>query len=120
MNFIARFLVLLGLIGSCSFCYAADIPCASRTIDRAKQLLTFHSGPDDRMTIDKTVKQLPSIRNPENPAQSFQVLEIWGYIYKGEISNAVHLLQLPSYFLPANGRGNFGVRSTLIAAGACF
>jgi len=35
------------------------------------------------MTIDKTVKQLPSIRNPEDPAQSFQVLETWGYIYKG-------------------------------------
>ncbi len=83
MNFIARFLVLLSLIGFCSFCHAADIPCASRTIDRAKQLLTFHSGAADRMTIDKTVKQLPSIRNPENPAQSFQVLEIWGYIYKG-------------------------------------
>jgi hypothetical protein len=83
MNFIARFSVLLSLIGPCSFCYAADIPCASRGIDRARQLLAFHSGPDDRMTIDKTVKQLPSIRNPENPAQSFQVLEIWGYIYKG-------------------------------------
>lgn len=83
MNFIARFLVFLSLIGACSFSYAADIPCAARTIDRAKQLLTFHTGPDDRMTIDKTVKQLPSIRNPEDPSQKFDVLETWGYIYKG-------------------------------------
>jgi hypothetical protein len=83
VNFIARFSVFLSLIGTCSFCYAADIPCAAGAIDRAKQLLTFHSGPDDRMTIDKTVKQLPSMRNPEDPAQSFKVLEIWGYIYKG-------------------------------------
>ena len=78
--FIIGFLLLLSLMGPC---YAADIPCASRAVDRAKQLLTFHSGADDRMTIDETVKQLPSIRNPENPAQSFQVLEAWGYIYKG-------------------------------------
>jgi hypothetical protein len=35
------------------------------------------------MTIDKTVKQLPAMRNPEDPAQSFKVLEIWGNIYKG-------------------------------------
>jgi hypothetical protein len=83
MNFIARFLVLLGLIGTYSFCYAADHPCAARALDRAKQFLTFHSGPDDRMTIDKTVKQLPSMRNPEDPSQRFDVLEVWGYIYKG-------------------------------------
>lgn len=83
MNFVAHFLVFLGLIGTCSFCYAADIPCAAGAIDRAKKLLTFHAGPDDRMTIDKTVKQLPSMRNPEDPAQTFKVLEIWGFIYKG-------------------------------------
>ena len=83
MNFILRFLVSLGLIGTWSVCYAADIPCAARALDRAKQLLTFHSGPDDRMTIDKTVKQLPSIRNPEDRAQTFNVLEVWGHIYKG-------------------------------------
>ena len=83
MNFIARLFVFLGLIGAGSFCYAADIPCALGATERAKQLLTFHSGPDDRMTLDKTVKQLPSMRNPEDPAESFKVLEIWGYIYKG-------------------------------------
>jgi hypothetical protein len=83
MNFIARLFVFLALIGTCSFCDAADPPCAARAIDRAKQLVTFHSGPDDRMTIDKTVKELPSMRNPEDPKQKFEVLEIWGYIYKG-------------------------------------
>lgn len=83
MNFIARLFVLLALMGTCSFCAAADPPCAARAIDRARQLLTFHFGPDDRMTIDKTVKELPSMRNPEDPAQQFEVLEVWGYIYKG-------------------------------------
>ena len=83
MNFIARFFVFLALIGTCSFCDAADPPCAAGAIDRARQLLTFHSGPDARITIDMTVKQLPSMRNPEDPRQKFDVLEIWGYIYKG-------------------------------------
>ena len=83
MNFIVRLFVVLALFGAYSLCDAADLSCAAGAIDRAKQLLTFHSGPDDRMTIDKTVKQLPSMRNPEDPAQSFKVLEIWGYIYKG-------------------------------------
>ena len=60
---------LLALTGSCFFSRAADSSCAAGAIDRAKQLLTFHAGPDDRMTIDKTAKKLPSIRNPENPCQ---------------------------------------------------
>ncbi len=81
--FFARPFVFLLLIGTCSFSHAADPPCAAGARDRAKQLLTFHYGPDDRMTIDKAVKQLPSMRNPEDPKQEFEVLEIWGYIYKG-------------------------------------
>ncbi len=83
MTFIVRCFILLGLTGASSFCAAADIPCAAHAITRAKQLLTFHFGPDDRMTIDKTIKQLPSMRNPEDRTQKFDVLEIWGYIYKG-------------------------------------
>lgn len=83
MNFIARLSVFLGLIGMCPVCYPADIPCSAPAMVRAKQLLAFHSGPDDRLIIDKTIKQLPSMRNPEDPAQRFEVLEIWGSIYKG-------------------------------------
>ena len=30
------------------------------------------------------VKQLRSMRNPENPSQRFEVLEVWGDIYKGK------------------------------------
>jgi hypothetical protein len=84
MNLIIRYLFFAGLLHCFGSCYAADLPCAARAVDRAKQLLTFHAGADDRMTIDKTVKQLPSIRNPADPAQSFEVLEVWGHIYKGQ------------------------------------
>lgn len=83
MIIIARFLILLSLVGIRSVCHAADIPCAARATDRAKQLLAFHFGPDDRITVDKSAKRLPSLRNPEDPAQSYEVLEVWGYIYKG-------------------------------------
>jgi hypothetical protein len=83
MTVVTHIFAFLALIGTCSFCSAADPPCAARAIGRAKQLLTFHSGPDERMTIDKEVKQMPSMRNPEDPKQTFEVLEVWGYIYKG-------------------------------------
>src|SRR4051794_35915699 len=84
MDMVSRSFALLALVGSASFCRAADSACAARAIDRAKQLLTFHAGADERMTIDKTAKKLPSIRNPQNPNQRFEVLEVWGYIYKGK------------------------------------
>jgi hypothetical protein len=83
VNSITRFVVFLSLIVSCSLCNAADIPCAAGAMDRAKQLLTFHSGPDERMKIDETVKQLPSMHNPAEQKQEFEVLEIWGNVYKG-------------------------------------
>jgi hypothetical protein len=84
MKVIVRFLALLVLVGTCYCCKAADSACAAGAIDRAKQLLTFHAGSDARMTIDKTVKQLPAMPNPEDRKQTLEVLEIWGYIYKGK------------------------------------
>lgn len=81
--FFARLFVFLLLIGTCSFSHAADPPCGAVARDRAKQLLTFHAGLDDRLTIDKAVKELPSMKDPEDPKQQFEVLEIWGYVYKG-------------------------------------
>jgi hypothetical protein len=84
MTVLARFVVLLALMGSCFLARAADPPCAAKAIDSARKLLTFHAGADDRIEIDKTVKKLPSIRNPESPNQRFDVLEVWGYIYKGK------------------------------------
>jgi len=82
MKFIARLFVFLALTGICSFCETSGPPCAAGAKDRANKLLNFHSGPDDRLMIDKTAKELPSMRNPEDPKQRFEVLEVWGYIYK--------------------------------------
>jgi hypothetical protein len=84
MKTIACHLLLQTLIGLYSMTYAAELPCAAKALERGKQLLTFHHGPDDRMTIDQTAKQLPSIRNPRDAKQIFDVIEVWGYIYKAQ------------------------------------
>lgn len=58
--------------------------CADAATEQAKKLLEFHFGSDSRIEIDKNVKEVSPIRNPANKKQSFDVLEVWGYIYKGQ------------------------------------
>jgi hypothetical protein len=59
--------------------------CSAEAVKQAKRLLVFHLGQsDDRIEVDEMVKALPSIRNPVNKNQSFDVLEVWGYVYKGK------------------------------------
>jgi hypothetical protein len=58
--------------------------CASAATEQARKLLGFHFGPDDRIDIAPSVKTLPSVRNPANRTQRFDVLEVWGHIYKGQ------------------------------------
>lgn len=62
---------------------AAEHPCAADARTHAKALLAFHFGPDDRMEIDPAVKVLPSMKDPAGKGR-FDVLEIWGNIYKGQ------------------------------------
>jgi hypothetical protein len=76
-------LVALALCGSPA---AAQTPhrCASAATEQAQKLLAFHFGNDSRIEIDKQIKVLAPIRNPANRAQRFDVLEVWGHIYKGD------------------------------------
>lgn len=59
-------------------------PCSAAALKQAEQLLAFSYGPDERIAIDKSVKLLAPIKNPANKSQSFDVLEVWGNIYKGQ------------------------------------
>jgi hypothetical protein len=59
-------------------------PCRKDALLRAEKLLSFFSGNDDRMEIDRQIKVLPSIRNPANRRQRLDVIEVWGFIYKAE------------------------------------
>jgi hypothetical protein len=58
--------------------------CAADAIQQAQKLLVFHFGADDRIEIDKSARVLAPIRNPANRSQRFDVLEVWGRIYKGQ------------------------------------
>ena len=76
--------LLLVLLAISNLTYAkAPHNCAADTINRASKLLEFHFGPDERISIEEKVKIVAPIKNPANKKQRFDVLEIWGYIYKG-------------------------------------
>jgi hypothetical protein len=56
--------------------------CSTEALIQAKKLLDFHFGPDNRMEIDKHITVLKPIKNPAGKGK-FDVLEIYGHIYKG-------------------------------------
>ena len=59
-------------------------PCAGAATEQARKLLAFHFGSSDRIDIAPSVKRLSPIRNPADRKQHFDVLEVWGYVYKGQ------------------------------------
>ena len=69
--------------------------CSSAATEQAKKLLAFHFGSDNRIEIDKSVKELAPIHNPANQKQLFDVLEVWGYIYKGQYRMRFIYARLP-------------------------
>ena len=69
--------------------------CSSAAMEQAKKLLAFHAGQDKRIEIDKSVKKLAPIPNPANKKQLFDVLEVWGYIYKGQYRMRFIYARLP-------------------------
>jgi hypothetical protein len=78
----SRALIACVLLAFAGITFAKSPDCAAPAIEQARKLLSFHADGDDRIEIDKAVKELPSLRNPANEQQRFQVLEVWGYIYK--------------------------------------
>jgi hypothetical protein len=77
---------VIGIAGSASTPASAQAPhrCAPAAREQAQKLLAFHVGGDDRIEIDKSVRTLLPMRNPANRLQRFDVLEVWGRIYKGQ------------------------------------
>lgn len=75
---------LLLVLATFPFSAAAAPQCSAEAISQAHKLLAFHFGEDDRISIEDQARELPAIRNPADPKQKFSVLEVWGYIYKGE------------------------------------
>jgi hypothetical protein len=56
--------------------------CSTDAALQAQKLLDFHFGLDDRTEIDEHVTVLKAIKNPAGKGK-FDVLEVYGHIYKG-------------------------------------
>ena len=77
-----KFLALLFFVGEIAFAQTPH-PCAFEAGKQAQRLLSFYiNDKDERINIDKKVAVLSPIRNPGNKTQSFDVLEVWGSVYK--------------------------------------
>lgn len=73
-------IVIIGFVDSVQ---AVPHQCTPDAIIQAQRLLAFHTEGDERAVVEPTVKQRPSITNPENAKQEFVVLELFGNVYKG-------------------------------------
>lgn len=71
------------LAGSATMAQAQPHACAADAIAKADQLLRFHGEipPDQPHAVDKDVKVLTPIKAIKGNGR-FDVLEVWGYIYK--------------------------------------
>ena len=79
-----------------SFAHAAPPHrCAGAAIEQAAKLLAFHYGPDDRIEVDRSAKELTPLRNAANRKQQFDVLQVWGHIYKGQYRMRFIYARLP-------------------------
>lgn len=75
-------LILLLFLVSPS-CFSAPLQCEANALAQAEKLLAFHSDGDNRAALASHARALPSIINPANKKQRFLVLEVMGYVYKG-------------------------------------
>lgn len=74
---------------------AAPHPCAQDAVAQALKLLKFHVDGDTRAEVDDDVKVLHPFKNPANPKQKFDVLEVWGSVYKGQYRMHLIYAQMP-------------------------
>ncbi len=75
--------VLVLCLSASTFASAGPVHhCSADAVIQAKKLLDFHFGSDDRTEIDRQVAVLKPIKNPAGKGM-FDVLEVYGHIYKG-------------------------------------
>lgn len=80
-----RSLTMIVLLVASSLVSAVTPQCSDAdAIEQARKLLAFHFGHDERIEIDSNVEELLPIANPANKNEAFIVLELWGFIYRGQ------------------------------------
>ena len=74
---------------------AAAHPCDQDAIDHAKPLLALHTdGGGGEDSIGDAVKALPPVKALKGKGR-FDVLEVWGYVYKAEYRMRFLYAQIP-------------------------
>ena len=74
---------------------ASAHPCEGDAIEHAKPLLLLHFGePDQEVAIDDEVRVLAPIKALKGSGK-FDVLEVWGYIYKTDYRMRFIYAQIP-------------------------
>lgn len=76
--------ILLTLFSCGANAKVSSMQCKDKALKEASKLLAYYSEEDDRAIIDDKVTPLAQIKNPQNNKQIFDVLETWGYIFKGK------------------------------------
>lgn len=88
MNRFPSTICALALAACASAAQAQTVPssdaCAPDAVEQARKLLSFHLDGETEGRVEDKAKPLPSIVNPGNRKQRFDVLEVWGFLYKGE------------------------------------
>lgn len=80
-----RSLAMIVLLMASSLVSGAMPQCSEAdAIEQARKLLAFHFGDDERIEIDSTVEELLPTVNPANENEELKVLELWGFIYRGQ------------------------------------
>jgi len=90
-----KVIVLAGAVIAAAAAPALAHPCDSDARARAEPLLALHYGePDVAAGIGDTVKQLPPLKALKGNGK-FDVLEVWGYVYKAEYRMRFIYAQIP-------------------------
>ncbi|MDI6539865.1 hypothetical protein QMA77_23410 [Pantoea ananatis] len=99
-----RFFTLAALIVSAYslplLAETSSLMCQGEALKDARSLLGFYNNNDPRVAIENKVTPLSVLTNPANTTQHFDVLEVWGFVYKGKYrmrliySPQVHCLRM--------------------------
>lgn len=86
MSYIQLLALLSILVTGSSYAavQTSSLTCKQDALNASQKLLAFYRDNDDLIAIDDKVTPLAKIKNPANAKQFFDVLETWGYIYKGK------------------------------------
>jgi hypothetical protein len=74
---------------------ATEHACAAQARRQATALLAFHVDTDRPVSVEEAVTVLPPLANPAAPAQHFDVLQLWGHVYKATYRIRLLYAQVP-------------------------